>query len=136
MPATTKIPAPALATRAIMAAVPADTDTLPLLPRGHTGTQCSDDTRHFMSWNAGILHAGPGAFFRERVTMAHATGLHLDPHVSCTRRGHLVLDDLKICSWLRNLRHLHWCNGDSCRCHTSSYACTPMVEQGVLLLAS
>src|ERR1700726_3066784 len=56
---------------------------------------------HFMSWNAGILNAGPSAFFREHVTVADTTGLHLDAHVSYTRLRNLALDDLEICSRLR-----------------------------------
>ena len=59
VPAIAKISAPARETRAVLAAVPADTDALSLLPRGNTGTQFIDDARDFVSWNAGILNAGP-----------------------------------------------------------------------------
>ena len=100
VPAIAKISAPALATRVVLAAVPADTDALSLLPLGNTGAHFIDDACHFMSWNAGILNAGPRAFFREHVTVANTTGLHLDPHLSCTRLRNLALDDLEICSRL------------------------------------
>jgi len=36
-----------------MAAVPADTDALPLLPLGNTGTEFIDDARDFVSWDTG-----------------------------------------------------------------------------------
>ena len=85
VPAIAKISAPALETRAVVAAVPADADTLPLLPLGNTGTHFIDDARDFVSWNAGILNSGPIAFFREQVTVADTTGLHLDAHLSYTR---------------------------------------------------
>ena len=98
VPAIAKISAPARETRAVLAAVPADTDALPLLPLGNTRTQFIDDARDFVSRNAGILNSGPRAFFREHVTVANATGLHLDAHLSCTRLRNLALDDLEICS--------------------------------------
>ena len=94
VPAIAKISAPALATRAVMAAVPADADALSLLPLGNTVTQFVDDADDFMSGNAGILNSGPLAFLREHVTVANATGLHLDAHLSCTRLRNLALDDL------------------------------------------
>jgi len=69
-----------------------------------------------VSGNAGKLNAGPRAFFREHVTVASTTGLHLDPHVSYPRRGNLALDDLEIGSRCRNLRYLHGCDGDAGVC--------------------
>ena len=83
IPAITKISAPALATGVVVAAVPADADTLPLLPLSNTGAYFIDDAGDFMSWNAGILNSGPAAFFREHVTVADTAGLHLDAHLSC-----------------------------------------------------
>jgi hypothetical protein len=96
IPAIAKISAPTLPTRAVLAAVPANTDTLPLLPLGNTGTHFIDDACDFVSWNAWILNSGPGAFFREHVTMANTTNLHFDPYLSCTRLRNLTLDDLEI----------------------------------------
>jgi hypothetical protein len=98
IPAIAGISAPALATRVVLAAVPADTCTLPLLPRGNAGAHFIDDARDFVSWNAGILNSGPGAFFREHVTVANTTGLYFDPYLSCTRLRNLALDDLEISS--------------------------------------
>ena len=87
--------------------MPADADALPLLPVGHAGAQVIDNARDFVSWNAGILNAGPSAFFREHVTVAHTTGLYLDAHVSYAWLRNRALDDLEIASRLWNLRHFH-----------------------------
>src|SRR2546425_511647 len=118
-------PALALATGAVTAAVPADADSLPLLPRGNAGPHFIDDACHFMSGNARILNSWPESFFREHVAVADATGLHLNAHLSCTRLRNLALDKLEICSGFRNLRRLHWCHlwgyRYSQRCHMSSY---------------
>ena len=107
IPAIAKISAPALATSVVLAAVPTDTDTLPLLPRGNTRIHLINDARHFMSGNTGKLNSGPRAFFREHVTVANATSLHLDAHLSYARLRNLALDDLEICARFRNLRHFH-----------------------------
>src|SRR5215469_5170848 len=79
--AIAKISPPALATRVVLAAVPPDSHTLPLLPRRNTRPASVDYPRHFMSGNTGILNAGPGAFFREYVTVANTISLHLDTHL-------------------------------------------------------
>jgi hypothetical protein len=132
IPAIAKISASALATSAVLAPVPTNTDTLPLLPLGNTSTHFIDDARHFMSWNARVLNSGPRAFFREHVTVADATGLHLDAHVSCAGFRNLALDDLEICSGIGDLRHLHlrhlhWYYRGSARCHKSSCEFSTMV---------
>ena len=124
VPAIAEISAPALPTRVVLAAVPADADTLPLLPCGNTVAHFIDDACHFMSGNARILNSRPQAFFREHVTVANAAGLHLDPHLSCIRLRNLALDDLEICSGFGNLRHLHLCHLHwyySVGCHKFSY---------------
>src|SRR5262249_3851215 len=109
IPTIPKISTPARGTGAVMAAVPADPHALTLLPRGNTSADFIDDARHFMSGNAGILNAGPGAFFREHVTAANATRLHLNAHLSRTRLRNVALDDLEIGSRLRDLRYFHRC---------------------------
>jgi hypothetical protein len=76
--------------------MPTDAYTLPLLPRGNTFAQFIDNARNFMSWNTGKLNSGSQSLFREHVTVANATGLHLDPHVSCTQFRDLAFDDLEI----------------------------------------
>ena len=97
--------------------MPADTDALPLLPRGNAGSYFIDDACDFVPGNAGILNSRPGTFFREHVTVANTTSLYLDPHLSCTRLRNLALDDLEIRSGPGNLRRFHCCYCDCCRCH-------------------
>ena len=94
--AIAKISAPARETRAVMAAVPSDTDALSLLPSGNAGAQFIDDARDFVSRNARILNSRPPAFFRQHVTVANATGLHLDAHLRRARLRNLPLHDLEI----------------------------------------
>jgi hypothetical protein len=103
-----------------MAAVPADANALALLPAGNTGTQFIDDAGDFMPWNTGILNSWPSAFFREHVTVTDTTSLHFDEHVTCVRFRNRAFDDLEIASSFTNLRCLHWCYTDFCRCHKSS----------------
>ena len=62
--AIAKIAAAAVEAGIVMAAVPADADALALLPLGDIGAEFIDDARDFVSWNARILNAGPGTFFR------------------------------------------------------------------------
>src|SRR5512135_629993 len=84
-----------------------------------------------MPWNARILNSGPGAFCSEHVTVAHATGLHLDPNLPFTRLRHLPLNNLEACSCFRNLRRLHlrYCNWRySSGCH--KYSCGDLVMLG------
>src|SRR5579864_3521363 len=130
--AIAKISAPALPTCVVLAAVPTDTDALPFLPRRHIGAHFIDDARHFVSRNAGILNPGPQAIFREHVTVADATSLHFDSHLSCPRLRNLAFDDLEVPSRLGDLRPLHRCDrgfrGDSERCHRSSYEFVALVD--------
>jgi hypothetical protein len=91
----TKIAALALPTRVVMAAVPADADALPFFHPG-TPTPTSSMTRPLHVRGRGILNAGPQAFLREHVAVAHATSLHLDSHVSFTGLGNFALDNLKL----------------------------------------
>jgi hypothetical protein len=102
-----EISSPAFATRVVMAAVPADADALPVLPFGNPSSHFVYDACHFMPGNAGILDSGPQAFFRKPVTVANATGLHLDSHLPRARLRNFALDDLKSRSRTRNLRHFH-----------------------------
>jgi len=83
-----------------MPAVPSDANALVRLPLGNSFAHCVDDARCFMSGNPRILKARPRAFFRKHVTVADATGLNLDPHLSCARLGNLGFDNLEISSGL------------------------------------
>jgi hypothetical protein len=92
--------------------MPADADTLPLLPVSNPFTQFVDDARYFVSWDAGILNAWPQTFYCEYITVADTTGEDLNAHLPCTRLGDLALDDLEIGFGLGNLRNLHGCRCD------------------------
>jgi hypothetical protein len=59
--AIAKISAPTLETRAVMAAMPTDADALPLLPLGNACAHFINDSRYFVSRNAGILKSRPTA---------------------------------------------------------------------------
>ena len=83
IPAIAEISTPALATGVVLAAVPADTYALSLVPRGNTSTHFIDDACDFMSWNAGILNSRPKPFFREHITVANTTSLNPNAHLSC-----------------------------------------------------
>src|SRR6185437_1527166 len=113
--AIAKISAPAGEACVVVAAVPADTNALPLPPLGDAGTQFIDDARDLVPWHPGILNSGPPAIFCERITVAHTTGLHLDKHVTCIRSGNLTIDNPEICSGPGNLRYLH------CLCDRSGF---------------
>jgi hypothetical protein len=120
--AIAKISAAAGGTRIVLTAVPPNTDALTILPVGNAGTELIDDANHLVSWNTRVLNSGPRAFFRKNVTVADATGLHLDPHVSRARLRYLAVDDLEFSSRLRDLRHLHWCYcGDWSYCGARRY---------------
>src|SRR5579862_7026057 len=120
IPAIAEVSSSAGSTGVVLAAVPADAGALSLLPSGNTGAHFIDDARHLMSGSAGILNPGPKAFFREAVTVANTTRLHLDPDLSGTRLRNLALDDLEIGSRLGNLCYFHRSNCEGCRCHMCS----------------
>src|SRR5215216_5004775 len=121
IPAIAEISAAACVARAVVTAVPADADALPLCPSGNTRAHLIYTADDFVSRDAWVLNAGQRAFFREHVAVADAAGLHLDEHVPDTRLRDLALDDLEICPRRRNLRHLHRRYCDFCRCHNASY---------------
>jgi hypothetical protein len=119
--AIAKISAPARETCVVLAAVPANADALPPFARRNTRTYFIYDARDLMAWDAGVLNPWPRAFFRERVTVANTTGLHLDADLSGTRIRNLALDDLEIASRASNLCRLHRCYPDFCSCHIASH---------------
>src|SRR6267378_1542078 len=71
-----------------------------------------------------------------RMTCAPPNFCNSDEPMSCTRLRNLAVNNLEISSRLRNLRHLHWCYCDSCRCHKSSYyELSAVVEKYLQLLS-
>src|SRR6185312_10332385 len=93
--AVAEIAAPAFAARAIMSAMPANTDPLPLAPRADSGSEFVDHARDFMARNARIRNAGPRSFHDQRVTVAHPAGVHPDANLSRTGLRNLALHNLK-----------------------------------------
>jgi hypothetical protein len=87
--------------------VPADADALAFLPRRNALAHFVHNAGDFVAGDTGILNAGPQALFREYVTVANSTSLHLDPNVSGFWRRNIALDDFEISSRLGDLRHLH-----------------------------
>jgi hypothetical protein len=65
----------------VMTAVPSDADPLARLPVGDIGANGVDAAGDFVPRNAGILNAGPIAFFHERVAVADAAGFDLNAHL-------------------------------------------------------
>ena len=102
--AIAKIPSTALETSAVVAAVPTDTSALALRPTRNTIAEFLDDASNFMPWNARKLDAGPQAFLREHITVAHTASQHLDEHVPRTRLRNLARDNREIASRFGNLR--------------------------------
>src|ERR1700722_18752911 len=109
IPAIAEISAPARQARAVVAAVPADSDTLPRFPRSNTGAQFIDDAHNFVSGNAGIFNSGQAAFFCEHIAVANTTGLHLDTYFSCARIRNLTLNNFEISAGPGNPCGLHCC---------------------------
>jgi hypothetical protein len=116
--------------------MPAYAHALPWPPGSNVVADGIDVSRDFMTWHTWIRKPRPETFFDKHVAVANAARFYFHAHLPSARLRKNTLDQFLISTRLTDLRRLHWCNGDSCRCHTSSYACTPMVEQGVLLLAS
>src|SRR5262245_57787026 len=124
--AVAEVSPPALPAGAIVSAMPADADALPLGPSGNSGTHSVDETHHFMTWYARVLDTGPGTFLCERVTMTDAAGLHLDSHLSRCWVRNFPLDDLELCSRAGNLCRLHRCH--RCCCAHNSSAASKMLR--------
>ena len=109
-----------------MPAVPADANSLPLLPVRNAGAQFIDDTGDFRALEPGDNEfRATGLSFVSASLWQNTTGLNFDTHFSSTRRGNFPLNDLEICSRLRNLRRLHWNYCDFRSCHGASFEFSP-----------
>src|SRR5713101_6411481 len=72
---------PAFGTGVVLPAMPADADTLSLLPSGDLGAQFIDDACDFVPRNPRILNSRPEAFFYKYVAVANSAGLYLDAYL-------------------------------------------------------
>src|SRR5216684_2608969 len=106
--AIAKISAAAGDASAVLAAVPADADTLALFPAGDARTDVVNHAGDFVSWGAGILNPGPVSFFYQAVAVADAASLHANADVPGSWVGNLALDNFKIRSWFRHQCHFHF----------------------------
>src|SRR5579864_7119958 len=118
-----KVSAPAFPAGAVVPAMPADSDSLPLLPHCDARSNFVDDPGNFVTGNTWILNPRQHALCDEHVAVADATGPDLDTNLSRSGLRNFALNDLKTCSGLRDLRRLHC---QFCfryyfhRCHESS----------------
>src|SRR4029079_11252506 len=73
---------------------PADAHPVAGAPAGHAGTDRVDGPGHLVPGDARVLDAGPEPLLGEGIAVAHAGGLHADPHLARAGLGHLALHDL------------------------------------------
>ncbi len=105
-----KISAPALGTSAVVAAMPANADTLAFSPFSHTSPERIHNAGHFMTRNARIGDSVPEAFGDDRIAVAHTTCPNFDAHLSWAWIGNLQLDHFKTGSGSGYLGGFHGCN--------------------------
>jgi hypothetical protein len=94
-------------TSVVMAAVPADTDAVALLPLANAAAEFVNHAGNFVAWNAWVLQAGPVAVLHQVIAEADATGLYLNENLAGTGRRYLAFHDLKIASGLGDLNCFH-----------------------------
>src|SRR5262249_37050606 len=88
--------------------VPADADALADLPaRGDVLAHGVQHADHLVPRDAREGDPGPRAFLGERVAVADAAGLHLDPHRAGPRVGDRALDELQRAAGAGNLYRAH-----------------------------
>jgi len=90
-----------------MTAVPSDSDALAGFPIGNVRTDTVDAAGDFVSGNAWVLEAGPIAFLYERVAVADAAGLDLNPDLGATGLGNISFDEFEITAGFADLDSLH-----------------------------
>src|SRR5262249_46067187 len=108
--AVAKISASAWQAGSVVAAGPANSDSLPFLPSGNAFPAFVASTRDLMSRPAMVLYSRPHAFLGDYVAVVNATCLHPNAHVPCCGLGNLAFDDFEITSRPGDLHHLHRCN--------------------------
>jgi hypothetical protein len=78
-----------------VASVPAEADALAGLEKGDVGANGVDDAGDLVAGGAGILDAGPMAFFGERVAMADAAGVDANADLARTGLGEFFFYELE-----------------------------------------
>src|SRR5216683_7794113 len=102
-----EVSSPARQTSAILAAVPADTYSLALLPVLHACSELVYHASYFMSGNTRIGNSGKESLLGHYITVADSTCLNANPYVSRTRFRDFTFHDFKIGSRLRYLHNFH-----------------------------
>src|SRR5215471_10581202 len=108
--AVDEIPSPALETRAILPAMPADTNTFARLPTGYTGAELIDHSSYFMSRHSGIRNAGKDSLLGNEIAVTDSARLNANPDLSRAGLRNLTLHNLKIRPRLRYLHCFHFCH--------------------------
>src|SRR5262249_28533589 len=91
----------------ILTTVPADTDALPRLPRGHVRANLIDHAGNLVARHARVHEAWPAAFPGQDIAVTDAAGLDPNSDVPGTGLRDLALDDLEVGSGLGDLCHFH-----------------------------
>jgi hypothetical protein len=99
-----------------MAAMPAYTHALPLLPCCDVVADGIDASGDFMPWHPWIRKPGPETLFHEHITMANAAGFDFHAYVPSVGLRDRALDHFPLSTGLAYLRRFH------CRRHACSSA--------------
>ncbi len=102
-----EIAAAALVAIAAVAAVPTHAHSLPWFPAGHTGADRVDHSGHFVTGDTRVLNPRDAPLFRDRIAMANAAGVDLDPHPAGTWLRDGTLHDIKRSARAGNLGNAH-----------------------------
>src|SRR5215467_1051438 len=97
----------------VMSAVPADTDTLALLPVRHARTRLVNNPGDFVSRNARVLNAREYAVLGQMIAEADTAGMDLDTHLARAGNGNFALDDFPIAAGFGDLHCFHFCHEKS-----------------------
>src|SRR5262249_479958 len=113
-----ELPAAAGVAIPAVAAVPPDADPLARLPPGDAGADRVDHPGNLMAGDLRVLKPRETTLLGDRIAVADAAGLHLDPHRPGGRLRYLPLDDLKRAFRAGDLRDTH-------HRHVPSSVCPP-----------
>src|SRR5438128_8925915 len=105
-----KVAFPACRASKVMAAVPADADSLAFLPVRDTRAGFVNNACNFVAGHARILDARKNAVFRQMVAETNSAGLHLDAHLPSTRLRNFALHNFKVAARFRHLNRFHFCH--------------------------
>ena len=111
IPAADKAAAAARLTLAAVAAMPAHSDTLALLPDRWARSNLVNDAGHLVTRDARVFQPRPVAFLHKQVAMTDPARLHFDAHLVGPWRRHLLLDHFEGTARTTDLHRRHLCHG-------------------------